>query len=395
MKYLIGLICLALPAYLIRFSIFGIPTTLLEILIYIVFIIGLFNLKNRQKIAKSVYSPVILFLIAGLVSVYISPDKTVALGQFKALFIDPLMIAWLVLSYLKASSIDWSIWGLAGSSLIVSVYSVTQKLLGNVTVDNRVVGIFGYNPNYTALFLAPIIIVTSIWFLVISWQKKNYVTLGFGIFLSAINFTALYLTGSRGGLLALVGGVVFYLILKFWPIIRTKLWLKLGIGTIIIVSIIMAFWVFKPNFSLDPAVGGRITSSNNIRVQIWQTSLELGAKHPFLGLGLGNYQNAFSDLTKNRVNFPEFITPLALTPHNLFLMFWLSTGILGLIAFVWLVIIFFRIGFKKTDNFVSLALMAAMSVIIIQGLVDTPYFKNDLSLIFWLIVGFVLILNKD
>ncbi len=37
--------------------------------------------------------------------------------------------------------------------------------------------------------------------------------------------------------------------------------------------------------------------------------------------------------------------------------------------------------------------MAAMVVIVIHGLVDTPYFKNDLAILFWLIIGLLITLK--
>lgn len=393
MKYLIALICLALPAYLIRFSIFGIPTTALEILIYIVFIIGLVNIKKAAKIPRAYLWPAGLLLVAALISVWVSPDKRTALGELKAFFIDPILVWWLAVSYLKTDDTKWLIAGLAGSSLIVSAHAIWQKIIGQVTADGRVVGIFGYSPNYLALFLAPIIIVSSIWYLVSGWQKKNYWRFGFGIFLLIVNLVALYLSGSRGGLLALGGGIVFYLIVRFWPIIKQKLWLKVGIGLIIAASIIVAAWAFRPNFSLSGDSGSRIVSSDNVRWQIWETAWELGLKHPVWGVGLGNFQNAFNELTQNRVNFPEFITPWALTPHNLFLMFWLTTGLLGLAAGIWLIAYGIWIGLKN-PNPQKIIILSALAVIILQGLVDTPYFKNDLSVLFWLVIAGIIIADK-
>jgi hypothetical protein len=38
--------------------------------------------------------------------------------------------------------------------------------------------------------------------------------------------------------------------------------------------------------------------------------------------------------------------------------------------------------------------MAAMVAIIIYGLVDVPYFKNDLSVLFWTILGLAEINRK-
>lgn len=389
MKYLVFLVCLALPAYLIRFSLLGIPTTLLEILIYIVFIVGLFNLKKRAKINKAYFWPIILFLLSGLISVGVSPDKTLALGQFKALFIDPILVFWLIVSYLKVTDISWVIAGLAGSSLIVSLHGLYQKIIGQVTLDGRVVGIFGYSPNYLALFLAPIIAILIVY--LVQKQRNIKLSITYGLII-VLDFLVLYFSGSRGGLLALFGGLAICLVIKYWSLIKSKLWLKFSLGLIVLITILAAGWFFKPNFSLDPAVGGRTTSSNNIRAQIWQTSFELGAKSPILGLGLGNYQNSFAQLTYNRVNFPEYITPWAFSPHNVFLMFWLTTGLLGLISFVWLLVLFFR---SKNVNRISLVFAAGMVTIILQGLVDTPYFKNDLSLLFWLIFASVILLKNE
>jgi len=38
------------------------------------------------------------------------------------------------------------------------------------------------------------------------------------------------------------------------------------------------------------------------------------------------------------------------------------------------------------DKYLKLGLLGALVVIIVHGLVDVPYFKNDLSLLFWLII---------
>ena len=93
MKYLIGLIALALPTYLIRFDIFGVPSTLLEIIIYLVFLYGLFSLgySHLLKTKKTIWLLIGVLLLAALASVFISPLKTTALGQFKAFFVDPIL----------------------------------------------------------------------------------------------------------------------------------------------------------------------------------------------------------------------------------------------------------------------------------------------------------------
>jgi len=394
LNYLVALIFLILPAYLVRFSVFGIPTTVLEVIIYLVFAIGLilfFRTRRKIKPAK-IWLPAGLLLLAAIISVWVSPLKISALGELKAFFIDPLLVLWLMLVYLSKKDFRLILGVVSLSALFVSFHAIWQYLSQNITPDGRVIGIFGYSPNYLALFLAPITAL-FIGYSIENWQKNhlnNFASLG----ASAFYLIALYLSGSRAGLLVVLAGLIAFSIFKYWSKISSKIYLKISLAVFILIAVFIGWFFFKPNFSLSPENGGRVTSSNNIRWQIWGTSLELGRNNPVLGLGLGNFQPAFTELTKNRANFPEYISPWALTPHNLYLMFWLSTGILGIGAFIWILVIFYQQGFKlKTSE--SAILLAGMTALLLQGLVDTPYFKNDLCLIFWCLVGLVIILNKE
>jgi len=77
-------------------------------------------------------------------------------------------------------------------------------------------------------------------------------------------------------------------------------------------------------------------------------------------------------------------------------------GFLGLAAFLLIIFQFLKFGFKKlfenwelkignlseqNGKMILLALMASMITLLVHGLVDVPYFKNDLSILFWLIIG--------
>ena len=74
-------------------------------------------------------------------------------------------------------------------------------------------------------------------------------------------------------------------------------------------------------------------------------------------------------------------------------MFWLTTGVLGILGFLGVLGYVIWLGLKNPNPLKNIVL-AGLAVIILQGLVDTPYFKNDLSVLFWLVLGNMLILNK-
>jgi O-antigen ligase len=87
-------------------------------------------------------------------------------------------------------------------------------------------------------------------------------------------------------------------------------------------------------------------------------------------------------------------------PHNIFLNFWSELGILGALLFCWIIAKFLwqssRFFWTQKDNperYIALGLMTSMIVIVIHGLVDVPYFKNDLSVLFWISIALIGSLN--
>ncbi|MBM2820666.1 MAG: Membrane protein [Candidatus Berkelbacteria bacterium] len=392
MRYLIFIILLLLPTYLIRFSVFNIPSTLLEILIYIIFIMGIYRATRIgfKKPPWQMWAPISLLVISLLISTIISPDKRTALGEFKGFFLDPLIVVWLIWQFIKKEDIQKLFLALIGSGLFVSVHTIIQRILGHTTSDGRAIGIFGYSPNYVALFLAPISVMAislGTWFII----KKQYRMSALLFLVSIINLSAIYFSGSRGGFLAVLAGLGIYFICQFWGWIRYRISAKIMILILLLVGFYVAWTFFRPDLSATPDAG-RVATSNNVRWQIWSATLELGAKHPILGVGLGNFQNAFGEFTKTRANFPEFITPFALTPHNIFFMFWLSSGISGLIGLFWVIVSFLKESVKKISEPSAPILIAVFSSIILYGLVEASIWKNDLSIIFWTIWGLIWLL---
>ncbi len=75
------------------------------------------------------------------------------------------------------------------------------------------------------------------------------------------------------------------------------------------------------------------------------------------------------------------------------LNFWSEIGLLGLFAFAWLIFAFFRTTFPSLKiregrvgyESITIAATAAMITLLVHGLVDVPYFKNDLAILFWVI----------
>jgi O-antigen ligase len=91
-------------------------------------------------------------------------------------------------------------------------------------------------------------------------------------------------------------------------------------------------------------------------------------------------------------------TEIYMYPHNIFLNFWSELGLLGALLFSWIIAKFLWQSstlYLKEKNFLALGLCGAMLVILIHGLVDVPYFKNDLSVLFWILIALLGSLNLN
>jgi hypothetical protein len=74
------------------------------------------------------------------------------------------------------------------------------------------------------------------------------------------------------------------------------------------------------------------------------------------------------------------------------LNFWLETGLLGLVCFA-LLIFFSMKNYARKPSAIKLGASLFLISVIVHGMVDAPYFKNDLSVLFWF--ALTLIHNKD
>jgi len=118
------------------------------------------------------------------------------------------------------------------------------------------------------------------------------------------------------------------------------------------------------------------------------------ADSPVFGIGAGNFQNTYLAYQKY---FPPYLEWSVPQPHNLFLAFWLEAGIAGLIGFVvilyYLFLMLAKVIQKKQDLDLAFLFFALFLCILLTGLADTTYWKNDLSFLFWIFAFLTLFIS--
>lgn len=387
LKLSLCLIVAFLPSYLIRFSLFKIPFTFLEAMIIIafVFFLGQYKLSWWKKFTNHPFFwPIISLLFISLLSVVVSADKIAGAGIWKAYFLEPVLFYIIFINIIKTKSdLQAVFWALGSSALYLSLLSLGQFFSGwNVpeaflkadgTVD-RVVSVFGY-PNALGLYLGPIIMLLS-GFIFWSRDKISLQIIKFLFIISS--FITIILAKSEAAILAIIG---------LW-LLAGLAWKKTRYYFLTLIIFLVLIFVFVP------AINNYLTEkillqdySGFIRRLIWQESFTMLQDNWFWGAGLSGYQ-----IKIRPYHLPTF--EIFLYPHNLILNFWSELGLMGLVVFLWILVLFLWKNFSKTlratslqTKLLHLTLIFATLQILIHGLVDVPYFKNDLAVLFWLIIG--------
>ena len=423
------LLPLFFPLYLIRFDVVGIPTTLLELVVGVTAVVGgLFFVrpksvrkwwkKERKKGLRTPLIPMVLFVVAATISMLIVPVETLAIdasvvqsgliaqGIWKGWIVMPLVYFGMVYA-IPRDDRDAEFWRqtllmLLFSGFALSLIAIYQVVTGDfMTMDGRASGPFE-SANYLSLYLGPIALFSII--NTVHAFTRSRLELIFNMLVLVVIGLALGATQSYAAVIAVAAGLLFFLIFNPW-IPRKIKWRFLGVGLLAGVGLVLAI-SGTPKFQQFIDFSGR--SSSTVRLEVYEIAGALIQQHPILGLGLGQFEVQYG------LNAPEILAHppmewVMLHPHNLGLAFWLNTGLLGLLAMIWLVGLVFWNGFHRMEGGggepvllrwfhkikarmvghgfpYQLIGLSMLVVILTHGLFDTPFFKNDLAYLWWLVV---------
>ena len=416
-RYGIYAIIFAMPLYVIRFSVFGVPSTILEIMIYILFFVWVLNGVHSLECNKSWFKQtnfihtfcdlggllsknkillvgIVLLFFGLIISTFNSIDLRTSLGIFKGWFFDPFLFFIVFVNVIKKDKqIILSLKSWIFSGVIVSLISIFYLLNSELTFDGRLRAFF-LSPNYLAMYLSPVFLITLFFLL----NKKVFNTpvrrIGrqcsiSSIFLIIISIP-LFFTYSYGAFLGIFMGALYIFRNQ---VSSTRNLVSVYVSLLIIV---LAGFIFISSNKFDQIIDSENRSSFHSRLIIWNTSKEIIKDNPIFGIGPGTFQEAYLSYAE-RFDKPylEWAVP---QPHNIFLAFYLQTGLTGLIGFILILFWFFKCNYYNYRNETSFYLYGVANVlmiyILIHGLLDTTYWKNDLSLMFWLIIGMAVVRNN-
>lgn len=365
-----------LPVYLIKGTILGIPITLLEVLLLGTVLGGVVSML-RQRVRPTFGGP-FTFPVLALIAVWVassllSPETRAGLGALKAWLVEPVLLAWLAVTLRGGERARWiMLWGLVVGSVAPSLYGIIEKLGGfGLPPDGRLNSVF-VPANYHAMLVAPVLAMVLALLPSVRGRTRVLLAAAAGVF-----GLGLLLTASYGAFLGV--GVAALVILSTLPM-RARRFALLGLA--IVAAVALASQLGSEKFHLLGKLNER--SSSSVRVQIWHSAVRITEHHPWLGVGPNAFEIPYRE-TVAILYWPP-LEWLVAQPHNLYLALASETGLFGLAAFAWLLAVWWRVAIRSTRALGSrswaLASLAAVTVILVHGLVDTPVLKNDLAVLF-------------
>lgn len=353
-------------------------------------------IQVRTKIlALPLHLPFLLFLVSAWIGVTVSFDPDLSLRKFV------LIVGSIALYYVLATtSTDFAkrlvVWGLLAIGTGVALFFVTQTDFAQEPIKvgalneigmllNRIAPQLGQHTPHANL-MAGIMLLALPYAACLGYdalRRKNYLA---GIAASAMGLIILFglvMTTSRGALLALVLlvsiGTFVYLAARlakrggYSPGIGVAAAINLGL-----IVFLLAFVLARNQ--IGTTLNASLGSVGGVpRLELYNQVIELNQDYVFTGAGLDTFSPHYSTY-ELLINVP--FLPHA---HNMLLQVWFEQGILGLIAFVWLIVGYYVWTLRRRGrmNWLAVASAAAFTMVLLHGMVDVVfYFSRVVSLMF-------------
>lgn len=382
-----------LPLYQLRFTIGPLPSTYLEVMIVVLLAVWIIQSTTRREWGRVQWPwrwVASAFVLAGAIAVAVSPDTRAALGLYKAYIVEPVLFFYLFVNVMKEDRhLRLALWALGGSVVVIGFTALLQYIGLLPVVEPyaselpmRATSLFAF-PTAVGKLVGPIVAL-FIAYVLLRRRTESHSGNWFFIGVVAFGLIALLLSVSRGAVAGIIAATVFISFFSVW-----KKW----IWTCIFGLILLAVVIPPVRSEIVSVVTGSDTSTD-VHMVMWKGTVRLIQDRPIFGAGLAGFPIVYADYKE--ASHVEFFP----NPDHLILTLWVEMGLVGLIAFTWIIMKYFKEGIRVSSTgdperrTLVVGLLAAMVALIAHGFLDTPYFKNDLAIVFWTLVGMMVVTKR-
>ncbi|MGO4473847.1 O-antigen ligase family protein [Arthrobacter sp. M-10] len=234
---------------------------------------------------------------------------------------------------------------------LILVVGYVAKVPMMLSDQVRAAGTFSHPNAAAAFFCVSGVFCFSAW-----WPKRTSLP-AWGVALSA---TAIVLTGSLGGIAALIAGILLVVTIssRLKPIQKAILLTTVIVVAVAGYSVVGGSGRFAEFESFDASAALQTgTSSDSLEWRLinWQLLIPYWQSKPWLGQGIGTTY--------------KYIMPLGGPPHSLFVQLLVETGVIGcvIIAVTWFASASAITKKLRGGSWEATGLLALMSVLVVNG----------------------------
>lgn len=366
------------------------------VLLYMYFLLAAYLYRQvfkeeRALVKTKMDLPLILFFIVIVISTISSINFMGSIRDL-ALHIGGLSFLFVMLNTVdNRDSFNKVVTTLVFTASLVALYGLYQYVVGvevdaawvdvenNPDIRTRIYSVF-MNPNIFAEYLVMTIPLSVGLFWYNKKPFKKLVFLGTSLLMSL----ALVLTLSRGGWLGFAfSALVFILLVE-----RRFL---LGV-----IPAALAGVYLLPDSIMNRimSIGNLADSSNAYRIKMWSITGDIIRDNKWIGVGFGHIPF--------KQTFESYIRTMPIYhSHNSFLQITAELGIVGLLAFVFLLFIVFKYGIMRITRsddkyvkYIGSGAIAGLAGVLLHGMVETVLYLPKIIMTFWMLVAFILTLVR-
>lgn len=378
----------------------------------LIFLAGLLTLLrlllSEEKIPLgSLNALVFLFVAWGLVSTGFSPFLKLSLyGYAKTLTYLVAYFCFLVnlqsLTHLRLAA-----WAIILASLIIALYGLYQwqikvpplALWDDPSSEYKLTRVYSFlgNPNLLGGYLlAPMALTVFFYFGNLGWRKWML------LLVFPIQLACLYFTYCRGAWIALAVGVgVAFLtcLIIFWHLFAKSALFKLLLIAGCLLGLLGGIWLILKNPALLERLRSLVSdsghSSNQFRINVWQSSFHIIQDFGLTGIGMGNkvFQKIYTYYMATGFQ--------ALSTYNVLLEVWVEMGIGGLLIFLGLLLSHAARcvwGIVQEIDYTARLFLAAsllgLTGLLTHGMVDTVFYRPSIQLLFWFFLAVITLVSR-
>ena len=210
-------------------------------------------------------------------------------------------------------------------------------------------------------------------------------------------FAALWITGSRSGLVAVL--VVAVVAAGTWIAgsLRGRarlLQLAAQITVLAVTATVVGFGVYQKAWSI-PKQASLTVAAVRVRQLGLLTSVRMLRESPWFGVGIGRYYVESRRVTPEAI---EYRMERPFNAHNQFLQVAAELGVVGFVLFTGFIgVVCYRawIAFRRSRDHLLGAVLAGLGAFLITSLVGQPLLVEVVAYPFWLVLGVALAYGDD